>query len=132
MSVLPKTIVEVGESAAHDWITSKPDGIRGQVSLGHHVAQTVYSYLLAQYDHDFDCEAALVRFRQVPMEHLENASFETFYMNGARKQFEADRAMVWAFMEGSAEWEDEARIAKLRVKELEDFNFELKKRLASR
>lgn len=68
---------------------------------------------------EFDRDAALARFREIPMQHLENASFETFYMNGALKEHEYNQLMVRAFLEGSAEWEDRAIRAERRVRELE-------------
>lgn len=119
MNDVPEKFVEIAESAAEEWMRSKPDGFRGSHSLAYHVASHLYDYLFEQEGTDFDRNAALARFREIPMQHLENASFETFYMNGSLKQHESDQLMVRAFLEGSADWEERAVRAERRVKELE-------------
>lgn len=115
---LPSRLKEAAAIAEREWKESTPLMLRLQVSLAEHVAGATFRYLQRLHSLPFDREAALERFRQIPMQHLENASFETFYINGALKQFEHDQGMVEAFLEGSAEWEDQARLAKKEVEDL--------------
>ena len=115
---LPSRLKVVAEIAEREWLDSKPLMLRSQVSLSEHIAGAVFRFLGRLHSLEFDRQAALTRFRETPVQFLEDASFETFYLNGALKQFEHDQGMVEAFLEGSAEWQDQALQATREILEL--------------